>query len=213
MDAAPTDPELDELVPTETWQTIPGRESPAERLDLVDLDLLAEATHPIRGAILRRLRSPRTVAELADLLDAPITRLYHHVNRLTGLGLIRVVAVRRVGAATERRYQVVARTFHVDEQLLASTDPRELSAALSSLFDVAKLGFQRYIEAGGMSGAPLDEERSTLSLGEVRLSDARRRELMTELAELVRRYPSDIDEDELAGTRVTLFVAAYEEPA
>ena len=197
--------------PNEGWETLPGCGSPAEQMDLDDLDLLAEATHPIRGAILRRLKSPRSVADLADLLDAPITRLYHHVNRLTDLGLIRVVAVRRVGAATERRYQVAAKSFHVDEELLTSTDPRELSIALSSLFDVAKLGFQRYIEAGGMGAAPLDEERSTLSLGEVHLSDARRRELMAELTELVRRYPSDVDEDDPDGSHVTLFVAAYEE--
>ena len=209
--AVATDPTDDTADSTEGWETLPGCESPAEQMDLADLDLLAEATHPIRGRILRRLKSPRTVADLADLLDAPITRLYHHVNRLTELRLIRVVAVRRVGAVTERRYQVVAKSFHVDEQLLTSTNRHELSIALSSLFDVAKLGFQRYIEAGGMQNAPLDEERSTLSLGEVRLSDARRRELMAELTELVRRYPSDVDDDDPDGSRVTLFVAAYEE--
>jgi DNA-binding transcriptional ArsR family regulator len=195
------------------WETLPGCESPAEQMDLDDLDLLAEATHPMRGAILRRLKSPRSVAELAELLDVPITRLYHHVNRLTDFALIRVVAVRRVGAVIERRYQVVAKSYRVDEDLLTTTDPRELSIALASIFDVAKLGFQRFIEAGGIGGAPLDDERSTLSLGEIRLSDARRRELMQELTELVERFPSDVDETDPEGSRITLFVAAYEEPA
>lgn len=195
------------------WETLPGCESPAEQMDLDDLDLLAEATHPMRGAILRRLKSPRSVAELAELLDVPITRLYHHVNRLTDFALIRVVAVRRVGAVTERRYQVVAKSYRVDEDLLTTTDPRELSIALASIFDVAKLGFQRFIEAGGIGGTPLDDERSTVSLGEIRLSDARRRELMQELTELVERFPSDVDETDPEGSRITLFVAAYEEPA
>jgi hypothetical protein len=50
-----------------------------------------------------------------------------------------------------------------------------------------------------------------LSLGEIRLSDARRRELLHEIAELVSRFPSDVDDDDPDGSRMTLFVAAYEE--
>ena len=195
----------------DSWETVPGCEAPAEQLDLADLDLVAEVTHPTRGAILRRLKSPHSVAELAELLDVPITRLYHHVNRLDDVGLIRVVAVRRVGAVTERRYQVVATSFQIAEELLTSTDPRELSVALTSLFDVAKLGFQRFVEAGGIAEEPRDDGRSILSLGGVILSDARRRELMRELTALVRRFESDVDDDDPDGSRITLFVAAYDE--
>lgn len=193
------------------WTPVPGTEEPAERLALADLALLAEATHPVRGAILRRLKRPRTVAELAELLEVPITRLYHHVNRLNDLELIRVVATRRVAAVTERRYQVVAKTFHVDNELLASTDERELSAALTSLFDVAKLGFQRFVEGGGLRDVDHDDSRSALSLGEGRLSPERHRQLIERVTELIDEFPSDVDDDDPTGTRVTLFVAAYEE--
>jgi hypothetical protein len=192
------------------WEPVPGCEVPADRLDLADLDLLAEVTHPIRGRILRLLRRPRTVAELAELLEVPTTRLYHHVNRLTDFELIRAVAVRRVAAVTERRYQVVAKSFRVDDELLATTDVRELAVALCSLFDVAKLGFQRFVETGGVTREVQEgRPRSALSLGTVQLSDARRDELMTAINDLVETFPSDVDDDD--GTRVTLFVAAYEE--
>jgi len=195
------------------WVMMPGRESPAERLDLDDLDLLAEVTHPIRGQIVRLLRKPLTVADLAEQLDAPITRLYHHVNRLADLGLIRVVAERRVAAVTERRYQVVAKSFGVDGHLLSSTDVRELSLALGSLFDVAKLGFQRFVEAGRLVKEDDErKERSSLSLGEIRLSDERRGDLMVAISELVNSFQSDVDDD-TSGSRVTLFVAVYEDPA
>ena len=178
---------------------------------LQDLDLISEVTHPVRGLILRRLRQPLTVAELAALLDVPITRLYHHVNRLTDLELIRVVATRQVAAVTERRYQVVARSFSIDSELLHSTDQRELAVALCSLFDVARLGFQRYIESGGMTDVDRDHERSALSLAEVRLSPDRHSELITRVTELVTEFQSDVDETDPNGTPVTLFVAAYEE--
>ena len=202
---------IDELedgwTPTTHWG------EPAENLALADLDLLAEATHPVRGNILRRLRRPRTVAELAELLDVPITRLYHHVNRLHDLELIHVVATRQVAAVTERRYQVAAKSFTVDEQLLKSTDKYELSAALSSVFDVAKVRFQRFIEGVGMDDFNRDDPLTTLSLGESCLSPDRHRELIERLTELVKEFSSDVADDDPDGTRVTLFVAAYEEPS
>ena len=89
--------------------------------------LMAEVTHPIRGRILRRLKEPHTVAEVAESLDAPVTRLYHHVNKLEQLGLIRVVATRRVAAVTERRYQVVARSYRIHRDMLDTMDEREKS--------------------------------------------------------------------------------------
>lgn len=193
------------------WTAVPDCGEPAERLALRDLDLLSEATHPIRGAILRRLREPRTVAELAELLDVPITRLYHHINRLNDLELIRVVATRKVAAVTERRYQVVAKSLHVDHELLEATDERELAVALCSLFDVAKLGFQRFVEHGGLRDIDEDDEHAVLSLGEIHLSPRRRHELMQRLQEVVEEFPSDVSADE--GNPVTMLVAAYEEPS
>jgi len=197
----------DGWTPTAHWG------EPAENLALADLDLLAEATHPVRGNILRRLRQPRTVAELAELLDVPITRLYHHVNRLHDFELIHVVATRQVAAVTERRYQVAAKSFSVDEKLLKSTDRRELSAALSSVFDAAKLRFQRFVEDAGMDAFDRDDSLTALTLGESYLSPGRHRELIKRLTELVNEFSSDVPEDDPDGTRVTLFVAAYEEPA
>lgn len=201
---------IDELedgwAPTTHWG------EPAENLALAELDLLAEATHPVRGNILRRLRRPRTVAELAELLDVPITRLYHHVNRLHDLELIHVVATRQVAAVTERRYQVAAKSFSVDEKLMKSTDRYELSAALSSVFDVAKLRFQRFVEGAGIDDFNRDDALTTLSLGESNLSPDRHRELIERLTELVKEFSSDVADDDPNGTRVTLFVAAYEEP-
>jgi DNA-binding transcriptional ArsR family regulator len=195
------------------WTVLPGCESPVERLEMRDLDLVAEITHPIRGQIVRHLRKPRTVAELAEYLDAPITRLYHHVHRLTDLGLIRVVAERRVAAVTERRYQVVAKSLAIDEDLLTSTDVREVSVALSSVFDMAKFGFQRMVEAGGLTKVDDErDERSTLSLGSARLSDERRGDLMVAIQELVESFTSDVEDDDESGTRIALFIAAYEDP-
>jgi DNA-binding transcriptional ArsR family regulator len=194
------------------WVAIDGVRPQSEQLDLVDLDLMAELTHPVRGTILRRLKEPRTVAELAELLDVPITRLYHHVNRLVDVGLIQAVATRQVAAVTERRYQTVARAFGAGPELLNSTDPRELSVALGSLFDVAKLGFQRYIEHGAYPICDDDDDHTALSLSEIHLTEDRRRDLMRRLMALMEEFRSDTTDDDPEATTINLFLAINPEP-
>lgn len=195
----------------EGWQAVDGLEPQVERRDLNDLDLMSEVTHPIRGMILRRLKEPRTVADLAALLDVPITRLYHHVNRLVDAGLIRVVATRQVAAVTERRYQTVALSFGVDAELLNSTDRRELSAALGSLFDVAKIGFQRFVESGAFSANDDDDSDTVLSLAEVHLTEPRRSELMRRLTEVLEEFRSDATDTDPDAAHVHLFIAVNPE--
>ncbi|MDJ0769231.1 MAG: helix-turn-helix domain-containing protein [Ilumatobacter sp.] len=200
-------PEIDDA----GWTPTPGAAEPLDEFEMHDLELIADVTHPVRGSIVRRLHQPRTVAELADLLDVPVTRLYHHVNRLEERGLIRVVATRRVAAVTERRYQVVARSYRIAPELFHTMDDREMAIAMGSLFDVAKLGLQREIEGGGYRNVTAPEEHSCLSLGEISVSPARRAELLRRLTDIVREFGSDTDEDAPDATRMTLFVAAYPE--
>ncbi len=188
------------------WVEVDGLEEPADKLELDDIDLLSEVTHPVRGALLRRLRRPKSVGELARHFDVPTTRLYHHVNRLEELGFVQVVATRRVGARIERRYRIVARRFALAEGLVHDFDERELSAALGSLFDLAKVGLQREIEAGHWAQL---EARSTLSLGELHLSPERHAELVEHLEEILTRFESDREEGE--GEQVVLFIASYPE--
>jgi hypothetical protein len=144
-------------------------------------------------------------------MQVPVTRLYHHVNKLEQSGLIRVVATRQVAAVTERRYQTSGRSFRVAHSLFETTDDRELSLALSSIFDVAKLGFQRTVESGRYHDAEHLDEHSFLSLGDLALSPERRRELVKRLGALVEEFRSDMDPDDPSVEHVALFVAAYPE--
>lgn len=193
------------------WTPVPGAGEPVEIHELDDLDLLAHVTHPVRGAVLRRLKDPRTVAEVAAAMQVPVTRLYHHVNKLEQLGLIHVVATRQVAAVTERRYQASGRSFRIARSLVETSDDRELALALSALFDVAKLGFQRTVESGRYRDTEHLEEHSILTLGELAVTPERRRELIHRLRELVEEFGSELDINDPAAEHVTLFVAAYPE--
>lgn len=198
---------------SEGWQLVDGVGEPADTLFMTDVDLVPELTHSIRGMLMRRLRTPRTVAELADELDAPITRLYHHINKLEDKELIRVVATRRVGAVTERRYQVTALSWRFAEEAFEKLDPREMSQALGSLFDVAKIGLQREIESGLMDDLPVEHERFALSLGELTLRPEHRLDLFNRIEKLFREFGdiSSAHTDDPEAERTTLFISAYPE--
>ncbi|PIE34449.1 MAG: hypothetical protein CSA55_00850 [Ilumatobacter coccineus] len=196
---------------TDHWHPVEDWDGQADIVELRDLKALSEVTHPIRGRLMRRLRVPRSAAALAEVLDVPVTRLYHHLNLLESIGLIRVVATRRVGAATERQYQSIARTFTVAIEPVDQRDRPELAAAFGSLFDVAKLGFQREIELGTYDQTTVYGETSTLSLRELQLSPKRRAELMARLQAVINDYDPEVDGDLSEGERVVLFVAAYPE--
>jgi len=190
------------------WKPIEGIDPPLEDVDLDDLDLLAQITHPTRSVIMRHMKDPRTVAEVAADLGVPVTRLYHHVNKLEQLGLIRVVATRQVAAVTERRYQVVGRSFRVSPELLQSSDERELVAAFGSLFDVAKLSLQRWLESG--SGNEFPERGALLTLSEFHLTPQRRYELVERMRALISEFGDEDDEGDDAQT-VTFFASVFRE--
>jgi DNA-binding transcriptional ArsR family regulator len=62
-------------------------------------DLLSDST---RLEIIELLLSPRSVADLAERMGVPRTRLYHHVNLMEDAGMIRVVETRPAGAQQEK---------------------------------------------------------------------------------------------------------------
>lgn len=188
------------------WEPVEGIAPALDMVELDDLDLLAEITHPTRSVIMRRMEHPRTVAEVAADLGVPVTRLYHHVNKLEQLGLIRVVATRQVAAVTERRYQVVGRSFRVSPQLLRSSDARELAAAFGSVFDVVRLSLQRRLET---DASEFSERGGLLTLSEFQLTPERRRELIERMRDLISEFDDDDSDD---AETVTFFAAVFREP-
>jgi DNA-binding transcriptional ArsR family regulator len=168
------------------WTPLPDAPPIAEEL-LLDLDGIAEATHPIRSSILFRLRHPRSAAELAEEMRVPVTRLYHHLNLLESMGLISVVATRRSGAKTERRYRNVAVGFRLDPEVVRTADPVEFGHALSAMFDIAKYELLHEIDSGAID--PLQfRGLATIGLNELTLTDAQRAEFVERVKALLDDY-------------------------
>lgn len=125
----------------------------AERL-IDDLETLKVYFDPLRTRIVRSIANhPRSVQEIARLLDIPFTRLYYHINMLEKHGLIRLVDVKNIGGAVDEKfYQVTARSFVIDRKWLTVIDPDEnitrIEAVLSTTLDACKDDIRRAIDSG-----------------------------------------------------------------
>ncbi|MCP4420888.1 MAG: helix-turn-helix transcriptional regulator, partial [Chloroflexi bacterium] len=63
----------------------------AEEYIIRDLETLKAISHPLRIQLLKLIKQPKTVKEIASSLEMPPTKLYYHINLLEKNGIIRVV--------------------------------------------------------------------------------------------------------------------------
>jgi predicted ArsR family transcriptional regulator len=169
-----------------------------EVAELESTEPLDELVHRVRGPLIRRLRTPHSAAELAAELDVPVTRLYHHLNVLESVGLIEVVATRRVGAALERRYRTVARSFRVGPE--AVRDTHDLARSVASVMDSTRADLVGAVE----SGAADDVAGWSLRL---RLGEQDREDLMERLDALFSEFRDRSREGTAAGEFAVFAIA------
>jgi DNA-binding transcriptional ArsR family regulator len=115
-----------------------------------DLDTLKSITHPLRLQLLKTIKEPRTVKEISAVLEIPPTKLYYHINQLEKFGIIRVVDTNIVSGIIEKTYQVTARSYKVDENLLLDQDMDDeaLDKLLSAILDTTKVEIKNSFRAG-----------------------------------------------------------------
>lgn len=118
---------------------------------LRDPEVLRLIADPLRLRMLELLRQePRTVTELASLLDTPRTKLYYHIRLLESHDLVTVVESRMVSGIAEKRYRATAYRLSVDKALLGaqSGDDAPLDAYLSFILDEVAGEIRRAVDAG-----------------------------------------------------------------
>ena len=198
-------------MPDQDWIPVPDAPEQIEEMLLDDLDLIGELTHPLRSRVLHRLRRPHSVGELAESLEVPITRLYHHINRLEEIGMISVVATRRPGARTEHRYRNAAPDFRLDDKVIGATDAATFARTVGSLFDVTKTEILREIEVGGLSPERV-HGRASIAFSEFSLDDDTLAEFLDRLHALLAEYSKtdeQTDEQTDSYNRWRLFLAGF----
>jgi DNA-binding transcriptional ArsR family regulator len=151
-------------------------------------DTMKTIADPLRLRILRNLRRPRTVKELAGRLDLPPTKLYYHVNLLEKAEMIRVVETHVVSGIIEKVYQVTARSFRLADDLLMNqaADPGGISEMVNAIFDDARGEVQRAVANGALKFKPNENNYETIWRAEARLSEAELAEFHERLANWIK---------------------------
>lgn len=102
--------------------------------DVVYLDQIEQAEallKPQRIDVLRQLAEPRSCTEVAVELDQSPQRVYYHVKRLLGAGLVHQVAQRRVRGINEGIYQAAGRSYWLSPRLIGRIGLRQARDRLS----------------------------------------------------------------------------------
>lgn len=172
---------------------------PLPELLIADLETVRIIADPTRLRILELLvMEAQPVKRLAASLNLPQTKLYYHINLLEEHGLIRVVGTRVVSGIIEKQYGAVARSYRVDEALLALGAPGEetVDMVFGTLVDSLRHDLRRSLSAGLIERRDDAPEERKLTLGRVpmRLTPARAAELHRRLADLIKEYCPNPDE-------------------
>ncbi len=166
---------------------------PAEVFPIDDLETLQLITNEPRIEILELLRKPASVAQLAERMGVPRTRLYHHINTLEEIGAIAVVDERRAGAMTEKIYQVAAKTYQPSEKFLETATPKEQATGIiDSLFSITRTDLVRAVEQERVDLAEDERQRRlTLSRRVYSLTPARTTELVSRVEAILEEFQDD----------------------
>jgi DNA-binding transcriptional ArsR family regulator len=89
---------------------------------LSSLEQVKVLADPLRIRLLEAFCQERTTKQVATLIGEKPTKLYHHVEALERVGLIRLSRKRQVRGTVEKYYMAVARLFRADNRLFEASD-------------------------------------------------------------------------------------------
>ena len=104
-----------------------AKKRPAQELVkvLTDLDQIKILADPLRVRILEELAlDERTTKQVAERLGEKPTKLYHHVEAMERVGLIRMTRTRQNRGTLEKYYLAVARRYEADPLLFSKSAGR-----------------------------------------------------------------------------------------
>jgi DNA-binding transcriptional ArsR family regulator len=111
-------------------------------LTLTDVHQVKVLADPLRIRILEDLCTvERTTKQVAERLGEKPTKLYHHVEALERVGLIRLTRTRQNRGTIEKYYLSVARQFRADSRIFSGPDAGgqaegdALQAMIATVFD------------------------------------------------------------------------------
>jgi DNA-binding transcriptional ArsR family regulator len=179
---------------------------------LTDLDQMKVLADPLRIRILELFCEERTTKQVAEILEQPLTRLYHHVAALERVGLIRVARTRQRRGALEKSYLAVAKTFSADLRLFSSGEAAQAEEAVGGVaaqfLDNTSADLRALIERGG-EGLEGLELAGVLSYLEVRAGPKELKAIRAKLMKIIESIAGSGSEAGPASSPYRLTIAFF----
>ena len=170
--------------------------------------------NPLRQRLLSELTQPMSVADMAERLQVPAPRLYHHVRVLQQHGFITEAGTRRVRSNDEQLYARSAGTLRFSGEAVATPEFRsQLRADVAAAVDQEASAFVDALMAWE-KGQLAEDPPISVSRRTARLTPAEAREVSESLSEAVQavlasreatKAQADVDVDADEWVYVTLF--------
>lgn len=159
----------------------------AESYVLSDLEQVKILADPLRVKLLGCFAQERTTKQVAELLGEKSTKLYHHVEVLEKVGLIRLARTRQNRGTLEKYFLAVARTFRVAPDLFPDADRKSpdddvLPNMLRNMFDTVS---GELLALGSDGYDQRLEEEGIITFCELRAPEADIRKLRRKLDRLI----------------------------
>jgi DNA-binding transcriptional ArsR family regulator len=193
----------------------PKKPSQVPSLTLSDLDQVKVLADPLRVRILEQLcTEERTTKQVAKLLGEKPTKLYHHVDALARVGLIRLARTRQNRGTIEKYYIAVARQFRGDSRMFSAADlgseegGNTLQAMISTVFERTSDEMRELIAQGrGQEG--WIEEQGVLSHLEIQTDRKHGRRIQARLMKIIKSLENPHAGGEKPGARSYRLTIAF----
>lgn len=192
---------------------------PEPEYTINDLETLKVLADPLRLQIVELCtQAPRTVKQVAAVLNMPPTKLYYHIKQLEERSLVKVVDTRIVSGIVEKQYQAAAYNYRVDRELFSLTSQagkEGLNVMLTGLFDDTREDIQKSAEADVVDVSPNEGDGRPLnrslfiSRNTLQLAPDVAEEFYRRLKALVREYAEAAPDKTASAQPYGLLVALY----
>ncbi len=179
---------------------------------LTDLEQIRVLADPLRIRILELLCDEElTTKQVAKKLDEKATRLYHHVEALERVGLIRLARTRQNRGTIEKYYIGVAKAFRADSRAFTGQAGSEetgeaMGAMVSTITDTVANELRKLIMMGGADAL---ETEGLLSFVEINTGQDEIDKLQEKLSDTVMKLADDCAEEPEEGDRRYRLMVAY----
>jgi DNA-binding transcriptional ArsR family regulator len=178
---------------------------------LKTLEELKALSDPLRLRLIEAFSNqPMTTRQVARLLDEKPTRLYHHVEALEKLGLLKLVETRQNRGTMEHYYQAIAGEFTVDAELLNLQDhSKEAAQAVEDLLTTVLEASLAELRRSMRAGLIMDKKKHNrwISTSRLAITQEEADKLQVQMRELV--HPFEVAPGKSSNPQYNLTVALF----